>query len=209
MKTIKLFLLASFVLASVQGLEARTYKSDKGHTEVGFKIRHIFTPVRGKFNDYNIIFEVDDKSGNLKKISGSAQASSIDTDHAKRDKHLRSADFFDVEKYPVLKFESVSLNIKPGKKASVPGKLRIKGVAKDITLHVEYYGEVKDPWGNQKAGFTASLDKLNRKDYGLTWNKVLETGQFLVGENVKIEVHVEGNLQKAKSLPKPAPKTKN
>ncbi len=191
-----------FVLAFVGGigfagsLDARTYEIDLDHSSVGFKIRHLLSHVQGRFKDFKGTFEIDDKTGALVSIKASIQAISIDTNVEKRDNHLRSPDFFDVQKFPTLEFVSDPFSLAQGQSGKIPGRLTLHGVTKPVVWDAEFAGEAQDPWGNKKAAFSLTMKRLNRKDYGLSWNKALETGGLLVGEEVDIDVGVEGDLQK-------------
>ncbi|MDB5037246.1 MAG: hypothetical protein JWQ35_774 [Bacteriovoracaceae bacterium] len=179
-------------------LRAKTFELDKDHTNVGFSIRHILTHVQGHFKDFAGGFETDDK-GNLVKIDAMVKAASIDTSNKHRDEHLRSEDFFNAKKFSELKFVSDKVKIKPGSTAKVSGQLTIHGVTKPVDFEVEYLGEAAGPGGHLKAGATGKL-RINRKDYGLTWNTTLETGGVLVGDDVDIALDVEGNLKDSPKL---------
>jgi polyisoprenoid-binding protein YceI len=182
-------------IAGVAG--ATTWKVDEAHTTVGFSVKHLFTRVQGRFDEFEGTIEFDPADPKAAKVSGTIRAASINTNNAKRDKHLRSADFFDVEKYPNLSFESTGVReVEEDGGASagkVEGNLTIHGVTKPVVIEVEYIGRGADPWGNVRAGFTAELE-INRKDYGLNWNEVLETGGVLVGDTVTIRIDIEGIL---------------
>jgi polyisoprenoid-binding protein YceI len=186
-----------FFLSAQFGLHAKTFELDKAHSGVNFKIRHILSYVTGRFKDFKGTFEVDSKTGDLTSVEATVMAASIDTDNVDRDKHLRSADFFnaDAEGFKEMKFVSDKVAIKKGQTAKLPGKLTMHGVTKPVVFEVEFAGEAKDPKGNEKSAFVAKIDKLNRKDFGLNWNKTLEAGGVLVGEDVSIEVNAEGNLK--------------
>ena len=173
---------------------AATYKIDPDHTTVGFKIRHLLSNVQGRFNQFDGTFDYDPEKPDAWKAAATIQAASIDTNVASRDKHLRSADFFDVEKFPTLTFKSTGVTGVTATGAKLNGLLTLHGIEKPVVLDLEIHGVVKDPWGNVKAGFTATT-KINRKDFGLTWNQALETGQFLVGDEASITLEVEGILQ--------------
>ncbi len=164
---------------------------DPSHSEIGFKVKHMmFTNVSGKFNDFQAIIENDDDQFETSVVSFSANVSSIDTNNMDRDNHLRSADFFDVDSFPKISFKSTGiLKINEGQ-FEVSGDLTIKDVTQNVTLEVEYSGLMKDPWGNTKAGISLS-GKINRKDFGLTWNTSLETGGVLVGEDIKLAAEVQ------------------
>lgn len=162
---------------------------DPTHSEVGFKVKHMmFTNVKGLFNDYSadIDFNDDLKEANLQF---EAKINSIFTNNADRDNHLKSADFFDAEQYPSLKFKSTNIQGN-GSEYEITGDLTIKGITKPVTLNAEFSGLMTDPWGNTKVGL--NLDgKINRKDFGLTYNAALETGGVLVGEDVKLNAEIQ------------------
>lgn len=155
---------------------------DPAHSEVLFKIKHLMiSNVTGSFQNFSATLESDEQFSDV-SVSFTAQADSIDTNNEQRDGHLKSGDFFEVEKYPTLSFQAANFNANSG---TVEGSLTIKEVTKPITLEVEFNGVNKDPWGNEKLGFSLS-GKINRKDWGLTWNAALETGGFLVADELKI-----------------------
>ncbi|MEG1267025.1 Polyisoprenoid-binding protein YceI [Paenimyroides ummariense] len=162
---------------------------DPTHSEVGFKVKHMmFTNVKGLFNDYSadIDFNDDLKEANLQF---EAKINSIFTNNADRDNHLKSADFFDAEQYPTLNFKSTNIQGN-GSEYEITGDLTIKGITKPVTLNAEFSGLMTDPWGNTKVGL--NLDgKINRKDFGLTYNAALETGGVLVGEDVKLNAEIQ------------------
>ncbi len=183
--------VVSFLI--VQPVWAATYKIDLDHTTVSFKIRHLFSNVTGHFKQFEGAIEYDPATSDKWNTTATIQAASIDTNVAGRDKHLKSADFFDVEKYPTITFKSTGVIDATKDGAKLNGVLSIHGVEKPVTLNLEIHGVGKDPWGNTRAGFTATT-KINRKDFGLTWNKAVESGQLLVGEEVEITLEVEGVL---------------
>jgi polyisoprenoid-binding protein YceI len=201
---IKKLLCVSVFFCFVCPLQAKVFELDKDHTSVAFKIRHLLSQVNGQFTDFVGTCETDDK-GVMVKVEGVVKAESIDTRNKKRDDHLRSADFFDVTKFADLKFSSDSFKIKPGASGKVNGQLTIHGVTKPVVFEVEYFGEVKDPWGGLRVGASANT-KINRKDFGLTWNKALEAGGFLVGDDVTIQLDVEA--KEVVKLAEPAAKAK-
>ena len=168
----------------------RTYAIDKAHSEVTFQVRHLVTRVRGRFSDFSGKIEFNAEQPEKSSVAFTIDAASIDTNTADRDKHLRSEDFFFVEKYPTLTFVSSGVTARGGNEFDVRGTLTIRGVAKEITLPVSYLGDAKDPWGQAKIGFEAETT-INRKEYGLTWNAALETGGFLVGDEVKISLMIQ------------------
>ncbi len=164
---------------------------DPTHSEVGFKVKHMmFTNVSGKFNSYSVEMSNEDDDFSTSEISFSADISSIDTNNTDRDNHLKSGDFFDAEKFPQMIFKSTGIEKKSDSDYVVNGNLTIKDVTKPVSLKAEYSGLMKDPWGNIKAGLSIET-KINRKDFGLTWNAALETGGVLVGEDVRILAEIQ------------------
>lgn len=181
--------LVSLVTAS--WLFAGTYNVDIAHSNVGFKVKHMMiSNVVGSFDTFSGTFEYDEKTKVFKSLIGDIDASSINTSIAKRDEHLKSPDFFDVAKYPAIKFVLISV-----KDDKAYGKLTMHGVTKDITLELENNGMIKDPSGKTRVGVSLK-GTINRKDFGLTYNTIIEAGGIAIGENVKIEVELEGILQK-------------
>ena len=170
---------------------ASTWKIDQEHTTVAFKVRHLFSKVQGEFKQFEGTFDYEPGKPEAWKANATIQASSIDTNVAERDKHLRSKDFFDVDQYPTLTFTSTGVRDVSQTGAKLDGLLTIHGVQKPVTLDLEVHGAGKDPWGNVRSGFTAKTT-INRKDFGLTWNMAVETGQLLVGEEAEIILEVEG-----------------
>jgi len=168
----------------------RTFSIDKAHSEAVFQVRHLITKVRGRFSNFQGTVEFDEDRPELSSVKVSIDAASIDTSEPDRDKHLRSADFFDVDTYPTLTFESTRVRKTGASKFDVTGNLRIHGVTKEITLPVTFVGLAKDPWGKERAGFETEVT-INRKDYGLLWNAALETGGFLVGDDVTINLSIQ------------------
>lgn len=173
----------------------RTFAVDKTHSEAEFQVRHLITKVRGRFSDFEGAIQFDESQPTNSSVTITIPAASIDTNVADRDTHLRSEDFFFVEKYPQITFTSTS--IKPAGSPdvyAVTGDLTIRGVTRPVTLPVTYLGKAKDPWGNEKLGFETEIT-INRKDYGLTWNAALEAGGFLVGDEVKISMSVQASAK--------------
>jgi len=150
----------------------------------------MITVVTGYFREFKASCESSGNDFSNAKIEFEANAASIDTNNADRDNHLRSADFFESATYPVLKFESLQMNKLHDASYQLSGDLSIKGVTKPVMLDVEFGGIMKDPWGNEKAGFSLS-GKINRKDWGLNWNAALETGGLLVSDEVKIICEIQ------------------
>lgn len=168
-----------------------SWNLDKAHSEVGFSVKHMMiSTVRGKFGSFDAQIELDPESLSSAKVSATIDAGSIDTNEAKRDGHLRSADFFDAEKYPKLTFTSTKVS-GSGDDVEVTGNLKIKDQEHPITLKGELTAPAKDPWGNVRVGFSLS-GEIERERWGLGWNQALEAGGVLVGKKVKISI--EGQL---------------
>jgi polyisoprenoid-binding protein YceI len=147
----------------------------------------------GQFRDFDAVINIDRAKPAASNVEFTVQAASIDTDNENRDKHLKSADFFDVEKYPTISFKSTA--VKPSSKKDVydvTGNLSIHGVTKQVTLPVAFLGFGKDGRGNSKAGFEIETT-VNRKDYGIVWNRTLDEGGLLLGEDVKVTINIEAN----------------
>ena len=171
---------------------ASTWTIDPDHSNVGFKVRHLMVSnVRGSFEKNTGTVEINDKDITRSKVEVSIDTNSINTNVQKRDEHLRSADFFDVVKYPAMTFISKKVANAGKDKLKVTGDLTLHGVTKEVVLDVEGPSkESKDPWGNIRRGVTATT-KINRKDFGLVWNAALETGGVAVGEEVTITLEIE------------------
>lgn len=176
---------------------AATYNVDKEHSDVGFSIKHaMISNVKGSFSDFTGSFEYDAKKKELKNITVEIDAKSIGTKNADRDKHLRSADFFDVEKFPKLTFKGEKVEFKGNKVVSVTGILTIKDKSKEVKLAVEDRGSAIDPWGNERVGFGLTAE-INRQEFGLTWTKALDKAKgALVADEVKIVIEAEAILKK-------------
>ena len=183
--TIIALVLPAFAFAS-------TWTIDPDHSNVGFKVRHLMVSnVKGSFEKLTGVVEINDQDITKSKVEVSIDTNSINTNVQKRDEHLRNADFFDVANYPVMTFVSKKV-AKAGKdKLKVTGDLTLHGVTKQVVLDVEGpTKESKDPWGNLRKG-AAATTKINRKDFGLGWNKALETGGVAVGEEISITLEIE------------------
>ena len=188
MKFLKLSLAS---LAVSTALFAGNYNIDASHTNAGFTVKHMMiTNVTGKFNDVAGSFEFDEKTKTLKSISGEIVTASIDTVNEKRDEHLKAPELFDAAQFPKITFKSTKIE-----KNRVQGELTMKGVTKVVTLDLETSDVIKDPWGKQRTGFSLN-GKIKRSDFGITWNKALETGGVAVSDEVKLIVDMEGVLAK-------------
>ena len=192
MKTI---LSLALLIASVASVRAATYQIDADHSSVGFRVRHLIGHVNGQFNKFEGAFDYEPKKPQTWKTSAKIDASSVDTKVQKRDDHLRSADFLDVKNYPEITFVSTKVSGIKGSRAKLIGKLTIHGVTKNVSLDLEIGGIDKDAGGNERAAFSART-KINRKDFGLKWNDVTESGGVLVGDIVEISIEAEGVKQK-------------
>ena len=190
----RLFVLAMLALAAAPALAADTLVIDRSHSEAGFQVRHLFTNVRGRFGTFEGTIAMDPAKPEASSVRFTIDASTIDTDNADRDKHLRSPDFFDVASHPAITFTSEKIRSTGKDRYAVTGTLTMRGVAKTITLPVSFLGIGKDPWGNERAGFTTSVT-LNRKDYGINWNKALDNGGLLLGEDVAVSIDLEAVKQ--------------
>jgi polyisoprenoid-binding protein YceI len=176
------------------GLRAQTFKIDPVHSSVGFSIRHLVSNVKGRFTDFSGTIVYDSKKTENSSVNVTIKTTSIDTDNENRDNHLRSPDFFDAEKNPEITFQSSKV-VKKGKKFLVQGTLNLHGVEKSVSFPCQILGTMKDPKGNARAGFEAELS-LNRKDFGITWNRTLDQGGLMLGEEVKIMLAVEALEEK-------------
>lgn len=199
--------LASFafavLLAAAAALPASaatdTWTIDKEHSTVSFQVRHILTKVRGQFDAFQGTVRMDPQHPETGAVEFAIDAKSIDTDSPKRDEHLRSPDFFDVANNPQITFKSKKVLPLAAGRFAVAGTLTMRGVAREVTLPVEVLGTTKDPWGNVRAGFATALT-LDRKDYGINWNRTLDEGGYLLGDDVEIDIQLEAVQQK----PQPA-----
>jgi len=190
--------LALAFTTGVASAATETLNLDPSHTRVGFSVRHFFTPVRGEFKNVRGTIALDQSNLKESKVEVEIETASINTNNEKRDNHLRSADFFDAEKNPKITFVSKSIDVKDNK-GTMTGDLTMHGVTKPVTLAVEVGGIGKMGQGTI-AGFTAS-GKVDRKDYGLTWNRTLDQGGTMLGDDVTLEITVEAKTPPA---PKPA-----
>lgn len=171
-----------------------TWKFDPAHTTVSFSARHMMvTTVRGVFAPPTGKLEFDPENPAASYVEAEIDATSLSSGVADRDNHLRSADFLDAANYPTISFKSTKVDLTSDNEGKVTGDLTIRGVTHPVTLKVEYLGAVNSPFGDKRAGFVAST-KINREDWGLTWNVAIEAGGVLVGKDIKIELDVEAIL---------------
>ena len=173
---------------------------DSAHSEVNFTARHMMiSNVRGRFEKFTGNVDFDENYPEFTTVDVQIEAASISTRDAQRDGHLRSPDFLDAEKYPFLTFKSKRVDLIDKQHAKLVGDLTIRNLTRQVTLEVEFSGMSKSPWGNTNAGFTAST-KMSRKDWNLNWNVALETGGWLVGDEIKIDLELE-IIQQAEMVP--------
>jgi polyisoprenoid-binding protein YceI len=167
------------------------WKIDTAHSEIQFKVKHLMiTTVTGYFKKFDLNVETENGDfSTVNKLEFTADVDSIDTNNAQRDAHLKSADFFNAEEHSQLRFVGTKYEA-DGDDAKLYGELTIRGIAKPVTLNVEYGGTVVDPYGQTKAGFTVS-GKISRKEFGLTWNAVTEAGSVVLSDEIKIHAEVQ------------------
>ena len=164
---------------------------DQGHSEISFSAKHLMiSTVRGRFNSYTGTVDGDESNPTAAKVDVQIDASSLVTGDEKRDGHLRSPDFFDVEQFPYISFKSTRVEQIDESNGKLYGDLTIRDVTKPVVLSFEYAGQAKTPWGTTSAGFNATT-KINRKDWNLNWNVALETGGWLVGDQITINIELE------------------
>ncbi len=185
-----LALAAVLTLASVPAL-AQTWTADPAHSTVGFQVRHMMiSNVKGSFDKFAATVEGNPADPSTAKISATIEVATVNTREPKRDDHLRSGDFFDAAKFPQMTFTSTKVEKVSATKAKVTGNLTLRGVTKPVTLDVEYTAPVKSPWGQTVVGANAT-GKINRQDFGVAFNKSLEAGGVLVGDEVTIQLELE------------------
>jgi polyisoprenoid-binding protein YceI len=180
--------IAATLLLSSVAYAADTYKIDPAHTSIGFSVRHLgLSNVKGQFKEFTGAIVLDD--GKITEASGTIQVKSVDTGVQKRDDHLRTADFLDAAKYPTITFKTKRIEM-AGAQIVMIADFTMRGVTKELRLPANLAGPAKDPWGNLRVGLGAKT-KLNRKDYGINYHQVLETGAMAVGEEVELEINAE------------------
>lgn len=190
MKFIRPFLIASLFAATLLAQDApETWTVDRGHSSAQFKVRHMMANVTGQFRDFSGNISIDRANPAKSSVEFTIQAASIDTGNDNRDEHLRSPDFFDAAKFPAITFKSTSVTPKSATEFDVTGDLTMHGVTRRVTLPVSFLGFGRTARG-EKAGFEIETT-LNRKDYGIVWNKTLDEGGLLLGEDVKVSINLE------------------
>jgi polyisoprenoid-binding protein YceI len=190
------FVLGALAIAlTVSDLQAtETYTIDPVHSGVTFKIRHLVSKTPGRFDDFGGTITLDREDMTKSSVEFTIKAASIDTDNEDRDKHLRSADFFEVEKYPEITFKSTKIEKHEGDTYHVTGDFTMHGVTKSITIPVEILGFGPTPSGGKVAGFETKFE-INRKDYGIIWNKALDAGGLILGEDVEVAITLEAGMK--------------
>lgn len=172
-----------------------SWQIDPAHTLIEFTVKHMMiTKVRGRFESFDGTLQIDQENPEDSYVEGTIDVESIVTNDSDRDDHLRSADFFDVENHPKMHFESTRIEQVDDDQFKVYGDMTIRGTTNEVVFDVTYEGGGQDPWGNQRVGFTAT-GTINRKDFGLNWNVALETGGWLVGDEVNISIDLQAVKQ--------------
>lgn len=193
--TLAAFAAAALLAPAVPAAAAQhVYTEDDAHSEVSFRVRHIVTRVRGDFRDFDIRVVRDDENPAASSVEFTARVASIDTENEKRDAHLRSPDFFDVESYPLMTFKSAAVEKVSDTEYSVTGELTIRDVTKVITLPVSFSGDITDSRGRVKAGFSTSTT-IDRREFGVTWNRPMDAGGLLLGDEVEITIEIEAQRE--------------
>jgi len=188
-----LLFLAGAALPATAGVPAGatgTWNVDKVHSEVGFQIRHFVADIRGHFTDFAGVIRLDAAKPETSSVELSVKVASVDTWEPQRDAHLRAPDFFDAERFPEIRFVSKKVVRKSDAAFDVVGDLTMRGVTREVTLPVTFKGITRDSWERERAGFEASLT-LNRKDFGINWNKVLDQGGYIMGDDVTLSIRLE------------------
>jgi polyisoprenoid-binding protein YceI len=196
-------LAATPLFAQAPAAATEAWGIDKAHSNATFKVRHLMSNVSGSFRDFDAAINIDRANPANSSVEFTIQATSINTGNDNRDNHLRSPDFFDVAKFPTISFQSTAVKPKSKTEFDVTGNLTMHGVTKQVTLPVTFLGFGKDPRGNEKGGFEIET-VINRKDYGIVWNRNIDEGGVLLGDDVKVTI----DLEVGKKAPAPAPAAK-
>jgi len=195
-KNIIPLLMVAVVLLSAPATNAATYDIDASHSSVGFKVKHLaISNVKGTFSDFEGAFDYEAGHPDQWSVEATIKMESVNTGNDDRDDHLRNEDFFNVEKFPTMVFKSTGFKMDDDDEGKVMGNLTLNGVTLPVTLEFEINGTLTDPWGNDRAGFSAE-GKIDRKDWGLTYGKAMESGGLVVGNEVKISLEIEGVKRK-------------
>jgi polyisoprenoid-binding protein YceI len=193
-KALVVLAVIAVALATSDVQATETFTIDPVHSGVGFKIRHLVSKVQGRFDDFAGTITVDREDMTKSSVELTIKSTSIDTDNESRDNHLRSADFFEVEKFPEITFKSTKIEKHGDDTYHVTGDFSMHGVTKSITIPVELLGFGPNPSGGQSVGFEADFE-INRKDYGIIWNKALDAGGFILGEDVEVTITIEATAK--------------
>jgi len=187
--------VSTAIVTNPAATTATTWAIDPAHTTVEFSVKHMMvSSTKGRFGGVSGTLVIDEQNPERSSAEVKIDASTVDTREERRDAHLRSADFFNVEVHPEITFKSTRVVPESGDRYKVYGDLTILGVSQPVVLDTEYHGQNKTPWGSEVVGFTATT-KISRKEWGLTYNAALETGGFLVGDEIKIQLEVEAIKQ--------------
>ena len=206
--TRKILAVAFLAALTSPVLAADTWVVDKNHSQVRFEVRHLMSKVGGRFGDFAGTIVADAQAPAKSSVEFTVKSATINTDNENRDKHLKTPDFFDVEKFPEITFKSSKVAPKGKDQFDVTGTFTMHGVAKEVTLPVTFLGTIKDPGGREKAGFETSIT-LNRKDYGIVWNKNLDGGGVLLADDVVVNISLQAARPKpVDAMPVAPPPTK-
>jgi polyisoprenoid-binding protein YceI len=195
-----LFLVTIALSLSLSAQESEGWRLDKSHSYTNFKIRHLLANVTGSFRDFDAAINLDQENPSASTVAFTIQAASIDTANKNRDDHLRNADFFEVDKYPTISFRSTAVKANSKTGFDVTGDFTMHGVTKRITLPVTLLGFGKDARGNDRVAFEVET-ALNRKDYGIVWNRALDEGAVLLGDEVKVSISLQFSRKKPEAAP--------
>jgi polyisoprenoid-binding protein YceI len=196
-----LWLVPALLAAATLPVQAAdVFTIDKAHSEASFRIRHLVSKVSGRFTDFSGTITADAAKPEASSVAFTIQTTSIDTANAQRDQHLRTPDFFDAAKFPTIEFKSHKVTPTSKDHYDVTGTLTMHGVSREVTLPVTFLGLAKDPWGNERAGFELSTT-LNRKEYAIVWNQVLDSGGLMLGDDVAITISIEAVKAKPGATP--------
>lgn len=181
---------ATLALPPTATATTTTYTVDPTHSDVGFSVRHLISKVRGEFTDFSADIVKNDADPAASRVDFRVRVASVDTGNEKRDDHLRSPDFFDASTHPEIVFQSRRVEKLSANEYRVTGDLTLRGVTKVVTLPVSFGGELTDPWGNVKAGFSTSI-VLDRQEFGINWNQTLDQGGVMLGDEVRVDIDLQ------------------
>lgn len=181
---------ATLALPPTATATTTTYTVDPTHSDVGFSVRHLISKVRGEFTDFSADIVKNDADPAASRVDFRVRVASVDTGNEKRDDHLRSPDFFDASTHPEIVFQSRRVERLSANEYRVTGDLTLRGVTKVVTLPVSFGGELSDPWGNVKAGFSTSI-VLDRQEFGIKWNQTLDQGGVMLGDEVRVDIDLQ------------------